>query len=460
MGNGLLRRIPWLADFAAPPGAKGSVRAGMMREAGGTFVLRMFQLGFGFLVAVLLSRTLGASDYGAYRYAIAWIELLAVPGMLGFHRLVMREVAAYHAGAAWGLLRGLVWRANQVVLVVSLAVAGIAAGVVWLLAPGDNALKRDALLLALLLLPLKTLTRLRQAAVQGLQRVVLSQLPEMLIAPVLFVALVLGAYLLLPDDDYSIRAVIPLQVVATAIAFGVGVVMLRALLPAPVRAAAPVYNTRGWLHSALPLLMVNGITVINIQATSIILGTLRASELVGIYAIANQGAALIQFVYMAANNTLAPAFARLHAQGETERLQRLVTQSARLILVFSLPIALGMIALGRVYLAIFGAEFKTGYTALLILVVGQVFNAATGSGGWLLTMTGEERAAAWGIGISASVNVVAALVMVPLWGLNGAALATAGAFMLQNVVLVWLIWRRLGVHATPLGRIAWPRRRV
>lgn len=447
MFESLIRRMPW---FYAPPGAKGSVRAGMMREAGGSFALRVFGLGFGFVTSLILSRTLGASDYGAYRYALSWIELLAVPGILGLHRLVVRDVSAYHTQAAWGLLRGLIRRSNQMTLAASVSVALVVA-VVVLFVPGGRAVKGFTLLLALPLLPLKTLTRLRQAAVQGLQRVVLSQLPEMLIGPVLFVALLLIAYVALPDDLYTIYAVMPVQIAATAVAFGIGAWMLRALLPPETRTAAPETRTRQWLDAALPLLFVNGITVINTQATSIILGTLRESELVGVFAIANQGAGLILFVYIAANNTLAPAFARLHVQGSHAPLQKLATGSARLIFVFSVPIAVIMVLLGRYYLAVFGAEFKSGYTALLILVAGQIVNAATGSGGWLLMMTGHEREAAWGVGLAALVNVAASAALVPLWGLEGAALATALSTVVMNILLVWLVWRSLRINALPVS---------
>jgi O-antigen/teichoic acid export membrane protein len=456
MMDGLIRRVPWLAYLYPSAGSQGGIRNGLIREASGTFALRVFAVGFGFVLTLILSRTLGAADYGAYRYATAWVELLAVPGILGMHRLVVRDVSAYHAQEAWGLMKGLIRRSNQVVLATSLLVVAVAGVAAWLLIPAGKSLKLYTLLLALPLMPFETLTRLRQAAVQGFQRVVLSQVPELLFSPVVFAMLVLGAYLLLPDNLYSVYAVLLIDIAVTAAAFGIGAFMLHALLPPPTRDVEPVFRTRAWLNSALPLLLANGIVVINTQATSIILGTLRESKLVGVYSVANQGAGLMLFVYMAANNALAPAFARLHVKGETVRLQRLTTSSARLILLFSLPIVLGLVVFGRYFLALFGSAFTHAYDALLILCVGQVVNAATGSGGWLLIMTGHEREAAWGSGIAALVNVGSNLVLVPLWGLNGAALAATGSYILQNLLLTWYVWRSLGIHATVLGPIRWP----
>jgi O-antigen/teichoic acid export membrane protein len=454
----LIRRVPWLSALYPFARGRGNMRDELMREASGTFALRVFAVGFGFVLTLILSRTLGAADYGAYRYASAWVELLAVPGILGMHRLVVRDVSAYHAQEAWGLLRGLIRWSNQVVLATSLLVAAVAAAVSWLVIPSDNPLRLYTLLLALPLVPLETLTRLRQAAVQGFQKVVLSQVPELLFLPTAFAVVVVGAYLLLPDDLYSVYAVLLIEIAVTAAAFAIGAYMLHVLLPSPTQNVDPVYRGRAWLNSALPLLLANGIVVINMQATSIILGTLRESKLVGVYSVANQGAGLILFVYWAANNALAPAFARLHVKGETERLQQLTTSSARLILLFSLPIMLALVVFGRYFLAIFGSAFTRAYGALLILCVGQVVNAATGSGGWLLVMTGHEREAAWGSGIAALANVGSNLVFVPLWGLNGAALAATGSYILQNLLLTWYVWRSLGIHATVLGPIRWPGR--
>ena len=177
-------------------------------------------------------------------------------------------------------------------------------------------------------------------------------------------------------------------------------------------------------------------------------------EAAGVYRVAVQGALLVTFGLTAANVALAPLVAGLHAAGETARLQRVVTESARIVLLWSLPVALLMIFFGRWMLStLFSDEFAPGATALAILSAAQLLNAGMGSVGLLLTMSGHERDTARGVTTAAAVNLVLNALLIPGGGIEGAAAATALSLVVWNVLLALWVHRRLGLHATALGRI-------
>ncbi|MDQ3564372.1 MAG: polysaccharide biosynthesis C-terminal domain-containing protein [Pseudomonadota bacterium] len=103
--------------------------------------------------------------------------------------------------------------------------------------------------------------------------------------------------------------------------------------------------------------------------------------------------------------------------------------SARVVLLVSLPVALSMIIFGRwILLTVFGLEFVSGATALAILSAAQIVNAAMGSVGLLLIMTGHERDTATGVGIAAAVNVTLNVLLIPVWGLKGRQLQPRSAW--------------------------------
>lgn len=429
----------------------GTEAALLVREASGTLVVRVVGLGLSFGTAYALVHLLTPAEYGAYRYALAWLALLAVPGLLGMHRLVLRETSVYAVRADWGHLRGLVRRSNQVVLAATLVTMLAAAAVTGLL-PAQDSPKLHALRLALLALPLITLAALRQAILQGLNRITLSQLPDLLIQPVLFLALAGAAVLVLPGSALSLTAVLLCYAAVLAAVFALGAAIQRRVMPLPVRDAVPRYATRAWVAAALPLLVANGITILHMQVTSLLLGTLDAAALVGIYTIASQGAQLIVFVYFAANQALAPTFARLYAQRDLVRLQQVATHSARMVFVGSLPVALPLMLFPASFMGLFGDAYRAGANALVILAGAQVFNAATGSGGWLLTMTGHERHIAGATGAAAAASIVLNLLLVPVYGLEGAAAASAAGIVVQNALATWLARRTTGIRVTALGR--------
>lgn len=426
-----------------------TLRGRLTRGATGSFALKISATGLSFVVSVLLARFLGAEGYGIYAYALAWANLLGVLATLGLDRLLTREVAAYQTRSEWGLMRGLLQRANQAVLLVSLGLALGAAVVAALVFEG---LMLSTFWLALVLLPLVALTNLRQAAMRGLHRVVLGQLPEFLVRPLLLILLVVGAYLAL-EGKFTASWAMGMHVVAAGAAFLMGAIMLIKYLPQTIKMASTTYQTRWWAQSALYLLAISAMSVINDRTPTLMLGAMKGTEAVGVYAVAYRGASLVSFVLFAINAILAPTIASLYASQEMQRLQRIITKSARLILALSLPIALGLLVFGDWLLLLFGPEFVQGRVALSIMSLGYLVNAAMGSVGFLLTMTGHERDVAIGIGLSAVMSVALNALLIPQWSTEGAALATALCMAFWNLLLAVRVRKRLGIYPTALGRI-------
>jgi O-antigen/teichoic acid export membrane protein len=72
----------------------------------------------------------------------------------------------------------------------------------------------------------------------------------------------------------------------------------------------------------------------------------------------------------------------------------------------------------------------------------------------ILIMTGYERDAARAIGFSAIITILLNLLLIPRWGLEGTAVATASTTVLWNILMAVLLYKRLGIHCTALGRIS------
>ena len=427
------------------------------RSSTGTFSLKITMAGLAFLISVFLARLMGAAGYGAYAYAIGWVRLLVVPAILGLDKLLIREMAACRAQSYWGRMRGLLRRSNQAVLAASIGLGILGAAVGWMLKEHLGSQMVTTLWVALIIIPLYAFIRVKQATLQGLQKVVRGQLPEMLIQPLLLLVLIGAAYLVL-GQRLNPQFAAGMHIVAAGIALSVGVILLRKALPQSVKQATPEYQTRVWVRSALPLLIISGMYIINVRIGAIMLGSMKGAEAVGIYTVADQGAVLIIYILTAVSAPLAPTIAELYAGRDMERLQRVITKSARVIFLLSLPIALTLAIFGHWFLLLFGTEFTQGQTALVILCIAQLATATAGPVGLLLTMTGYEREAAKGVTVSAIMNIVLNALLIPRWGLEGAAFAFTISTLTWNVLLVFWVYKKLGIHPTALGKIQWHRK--
>lgn len=421
--------------------------AGQLARGGvGSAAVRVASTLLGLVLVVILARLLGPEQYGVYAYVFALVSVLSIPAQFGLPKLVVRETAKAQVSEDWGRMRG-IWRwATFAVVVLTLVIVVGSALVAGLFAERFSG-NLATFAWGLLLLPLATLAHLRGAALQGLRHVVLGQLPEFILRPLLMVVLILAAAALSPAWRPDAAGAMRIHVISATIAFGVGAWMLYKMRPAQLRDnPSPVYEHRSWLAAAWPLALVSSMQQINTYTDIVMLGFFVPAEDVGLYRVAVQGALLVIFGLQVVTMITSPYLARLHAQNDIKRLQRLITISARVAFAASLAITLVYLFFGDLIIELFfGEEYLRSYEPLLILSAGQVINGMFGPVGMLLSMTGHERDTAKVLSIAALTNVVLNLMLVPLYGMNGAALATALTLTFWNVMLWRYARLRLGI---------------
>ena len=91
---------------------------------------------------------------------------------------------------------------------------------------------------------------------------------------------------------------------------------------------------------------------------------------------------------------------------------------------------------------------------MVILIAGHLVNALAGSVGFLMTMTGHEREAAYNIGVSVTVKLSLNAALIPPFGIEGAATATAFTTVLWNISVFVFVNQRLGINSTAF-RLPW-----
>lgn len=404
----------------------------------------------GFVLNVLLARCMGISSFGVYNYVTAWRDLLIIPSLLGLDTMLVREVAVYKTKSSWGLLRGILRWSNLLVLISSILIGLIAIAIFSNLDLSDQPEMLLTFVLSMLLLPISALRNVRLAAMKGLRLVFLGLLPEMILVPIIVIGLSMGWYLF---NDRSLNApvVVVAKLIATIITLAIGIYLLEKNLPTPAKQADCQYETRGWAKDLLPFMLLGGMYVITSRSDTLMLGTMIGPEASGLYNPVIRGVQLLAFVLTAVNNVLSPNVAGLYAENKLSEMQRVITQSSRIMLLVSLPMAAVLIFGSNWYLALFGEEFLPARWALIILCLGQLFSIASGSVGIILTMTGNERSNLIGSTINVTLNIILNWFWIPMWGLSGAAAATAVSTVGVNLFKVIEVRHKIGLDPTALG---------
>jgi len=161
----------------------------------------------------------------------------------------------------------------------------------------------------------------------------------------------------------------------------------------------------------------------------------------GLFKVAERTALLISFVLIVINAVLPPRFASLYQQGKIEELTSLLRVGALLGLLLASPLLVLCIGFPEWVLSYYGEEFVQAAPLLQLIAFAQGINVATGSVGFLLSMTGNE-ALMRNISISSnSIGILLCYLLTIKFGLIGSGVAYALILVLQNT-LAWVYVRR------------------
>lgn len=423
----------------------------VLSRAGGSFITLATGMGLAFAVHAFMARLVGAEVYGDYFFALTAVNIMALVGKLGLDTATLRYVPAFTAHEQWGLARGFLRRVSQLAWSASIILALAVAGGVYLFRDRMNTQLEHTFYVACLVLPVTVVIQLHAAGIRALKRVVLAQLPPEVVRPAVMFMLVV--VFLAPGIGRGAPRIMAVEFLSIVLALLVAAYALRQVMPRQMLLTPVSYRTKEWILTAIPLSLMSGLFVVLNQMGVVLVGAMQDTKQSGIFGVAARVATLLSFGLAAVNSVAAPMISELYWQGKMRELQRMLAVAAVALLVFSVPVGLGIIILGRSILSLFGTEFVNGYAALMILVPGQLVNSLAGSTGFLMTMTGHQKQAAIIIFLGVVLNLLVSVSLIPGYGMMGAAVATSSANIFWNLAMVVYVRRKIGVDSTILGAL-------
>lgn len=306
------------------------------------------------------------------------------------------------------------------------------------------------LLIASVLIPFIAFISLQGAALRGLLHIVKGQVPDTLIRPAVYSLLLLLLYLCaVPLSPVLAMAA---GVVAACVALVVAWAILRRTLPRESLGVQPSRAGRTWFSASLPMALTEGMRIIQGQAAIVALGWLSTLATVGHFRVAASTLGVVSMPLTVFNTVTAPMIARLHATGDRQRLQRLLTHAALGMTAATTLLSLPFLVAGEPLMAyVFGQDFAASAPIIRILCIGVVVNGVFGTNAILLNMTGFERRVTRASIVSASLLFVMLFLLASKYDGQGAAWAVALALTMWNVLL-WIDAKRLvGVDTSMFG---------
>lgn len=399
---------------------------------------RLLSLGLNFVAQLLIVRHFATDAYGAFAYALAAVALLEGVVTLGLPGGLSRFVPSCHErGEPARMFAGIALAAGIVVLLGLALLCAAWATPEWLtrLAGG----KREPVQLLLILLvaiPIEGLERLAIAIFASFSRSGAIFFRRHVLAPGLRLAVVLLCWLL----DARVAFLAYSYVAATALGLTInGVALLRLLRSegafAQLRVSLRALPFRELALVSLPLFASDLVSLATQAIPTLLLGYYRApAEVASLRAILP--AANLNTLVMGSFALLyTPVLARLLARGDRAGVSALYWRTAVWMALLSFPIfALTACLAEPVTLLLYGERYQASAELLRILAVAYYLNAALGFNNLTLKLLGRLRLSLAIDLLCLACNLGLAFWLVPRHGALGAALATAGVLVFQNLL--------------------------
>lgn len=417
----------------------------LLRSATGSFGLRVFGAGLGFINGILLARLLGPAEFGIYAIVIAMANFGATIVLLGLPTLITRDVAACGVGGRWDQLSALVSNAYRWILLATVALLSVST-IVMVAHAVPGRIQWLVILPGMVLVPIVAMNQFRASILRGLHWVILADIPDLLLRPALLFGLLASAYMVGMHMNSSVALAMQLSAMSAALAFGAGWLSIKQ--PAEFKSGISRPLKFALVLLAFPFFADAIVTILEGQASLFLLGYLGGKEQAGLFQAANQLVGLIAIGLVAVNMPLQPRFSAAWVRKDHREIQRLATEAARIGAAVAFGGGFSILLFAEPIMRLYGAEYAPAVQALRILAIGQMFNAAAGSCGVLLLMTGHQRAVVRGTVLALVINSIVGYLLIPAYGLIGGALATTVGIVVWNVFYSVYAWIRLRVNTT------------
>ncbi len=405
-------------------------------------VLMAARVGGAFLalgLQVMLARHLGAHEFGLFALGSALAAVASLLCVCGFPAVAARNITHYAADGLEGLKSGFIRSSYAHVIVAGTAFFGIAG--LALFGPffdlGSDA--RLALFVGCATAPLIGMLRVTGSLANVERRFALAFLPDLLARPAGVLALAAAIVWAGYAGSAAAFLMVQLGVIALAAAWQYG-----RLRPLGHVAQTPQYDNGRWRRQAAPLIIITAFTSFFAELDLLLLGLVLPTGEVAVFSVCLRLTAFIAFGIHTVHQIVLPDLSEARAQARSDLVASGIQRANRVNLAATLA-ALGVLAvLGERVLGIFGPDYKAGYHVLMILAATQVVRAAAGPVMQLLTLgDAQHRSVPWLVASLAMLAVANALV-VPSFGMPGAAAVYAAVTVFWCAALGVQVFRFTG----------------
>ena len=394
--------------------------------------------------SILIARLLGAKLMGAFFLGITVLNILSAFARFGLDQGLLKFVSISLAEVNYVKAKRFIIFSIKIVIITSGILAVflyLSKGILSIHIFHDKVLKTVFSFIALIL-PFFSLYTLLTETLKAFKRIAVVVFSQNFIFPIISIL----AFLILYFLGLHLKAALTAYFIASLFTFLIVCFFYKMLLVNTPKAQINI-NKKELFSVSIPMYWSSIMALFMSWTDIVMLGVFQTTREVGIYTAAAKTAAFVAFFLVAVNHILPPIAAQLYNKGDIKELESIARHTARWNLIFSLLVTSVFFLFGKEMLSLYGKEFVIAYIPLLLLSFGQIINAGVGSVGYILAMTGFQNKLAYITTTAAILNVALNAVLIPLFSIKGAALATGISLSIWNLIIAYFVYKDVKIKA-------------
>lgn len=405
-----------------------------------------------FFLTLFFAKVLRSSDLGLYFLGITICELLTLVANLGLPAGMVRYVAIYNKRNDPQRVKGTVLGG-----IFYTFLAGIVTGGILFLSADFAAAfifhkPKLGYILKLLSLsiPFECLMRTLTASTLGLKVVEHTAYIEHLAWAGLRLIL---AIVFIYGLNMGLTGGVLAYTISSIISAGLACYYATKLIPLFEKQVTPIFEMRELLRFSIPMFFNSMVNELMRNEDVLMLGYFVSAADVGIYSIAVRILAFAETVFQTFRPLFNPMVAELHEKKEFKKLSHLLKMITRWDIIISCPIFLCLLLFPGFFLSIFNKEFAGGANCLRLLALGSIIVSISSYPDSIISMSGRSHIVLINTFIALMVNFIINYLLIPDYGIIGAAIGTIAAFVVITLLRVSIVYYLMKIH--PLSKSLW-----
>lgn len=411
------------------------------------FIGTLVSLVLSFISRVLLVKLTTQSEYGTYALSLTIVTICITISTLGLHEGVTRHIASFKTHENNEIIQNTIFSSLFIVLITSTLFTIILYNISDYLSIRVFSLPEMSPVLKMLAvtIPFMVFMSIIISVYRAFNNINVRIIINDIIKPASYLAF-LGIVVFL---NMSFKEMIYAYIVSTCLSFMIIAIYFLKKPPVSVKWKQMYVNnnTKELLTYSVPLLAVSILLTIMSWTDTLMIGYFKDSKMVASYNAAYPVAGLLSIVINSIGFLYVPIVSKLHSHNQVDELRKINASSTKWCFILTFPLFIIVFLFPDTILSVlYDARYIDASKVLQILAIGTVMNSYFGLNYYTLLSTGKSSLLMFCSLISALLNIILNLILIPPYGMVGAAIASSSSFILIEAYMSFKLYKDFKIH--------------